>query len=226
MKKCPQCYRTYTDETLSFCLEDGALLSPFFNPQETKAQTFQLNNISNFPTVDARGVPTVAAQSAEFPTVFNSPQVTMQNETGKVGWKAYLAGLLISLAVDLIYFFGIYPYYAEATKGLFESISSKFDNYEIGLFMAVMLLIIPINLIIYAVLSFVLGFVRSDGSWRWGIIALIPNTGFTIYYFFLNVIADQLTFDIPYSVNRCQYSLYNNCLALCLYRFAPFTSVS
>jgi hypothetical protein len=34
MKKCPLCNRTYSDETLSFCLEDGQLLSAPFNLRE------------------------------------------------------------------------------------------------------------------------------------------------------------------------------------------------
>lgn len=34
MKRCPQCKRTY-DESLSFCLEDGTVLSAAHDPQET-----------------------------------------------------------------------------------------------------------------------------------------------------------------------------------------------
>lgn len=37
MKKCPTCNRTYSDNSLSFCLEDGALLSPEFESDETLA---------------------------------------------------------------------------------------------------------------------------------------------------------------------------------------------
>lgn len=35
MKKCPTCNRTFSDDSLSFCLEDGALLSPAYDPDET-----------------------------------------------------------------------------------------------------------------------------------------------------------------------------------------------
>lgn len=35
MKKCPQCNRTYADESFSFCLEDGALLSASYDPDTT-----------------------------------------------------------------------------------------------------------------------------------------------------------------------------------------------
>ena len=34
MKRCPTCYRTYSDETLTFCLADGSLLSA---PYDTEA---------------------------------------------------------------------------------------------------------------------------------------------------------------------------------------------
>jgi hypothetical protein len=35
MKKCPKCSRTYADESFSFCLDDGALLSPSYDPDST-----------------------------------------------------------------------------------------------------------------------------------------------------------------------------------------------
>jgi len=37
MKKCPACSRTYSDETLSFCLEDGSLLSAAYNFSNQKS---------------------------------------------------------------------------------------------------------------------------------------------------------------------------------------------
>jgi len=42
LKKCPQCNRTYSDVTISFCLEDGAVLSPPYDPNATEKlpQTF------------------------------------------------------------------------------------------------------------------------------------------------------------------------------------------
>jgi uncharacterized protein len=35
MKRCPKCNRTYADDTFSFCLADGALLSAPYNPATT-----------------------------------------------------------------------------------------------------------------------------------------------------------------------------------------------
>ena len=36
MKSCPACNRTYTDETLTYCLDDGALLSAPYEPEVTQ----------------------------------------------------------------------------------------------------------------------------------------------------------------------------------------------
>jgi hypothetical protein len=43
MKRCPKCQSTYTDDSLSFCLTDGATLldAPLFNPQATLPNEFQ-----------------------------------------------------------------------------------------------------------------------------------------------------------------------------------------
>ena len=35
MKRCPTCNRSYADDTLSFCLEDGARLEPAYDPEAT-----------------------------------------------------------------------------------------------------------------------------------------------------------------------------------------------
>jgi len=40
MKSCPQCNRTYSDDTISFCLEDGTLLSVPYEPN-AKTLNFQ-----------------------------------------------------------------------------------------------------------------------------------------------------------------------------------------
>jgi hypothetical protein len=37
MKRCPQCNRTYSDDSFSFCLADGTLLSAPFDSEKTLA---------------------------------------------------------------------------------------------------------------------------------------------------------------------------------------------
>lgn len=45
MKSCPQCHRSYSDDTLRFCLEDGALLSASLRPGIAQpAQTARRND--------------------------------------------------------------------------------------------------------------------------------------------------------------------------------------
>src|SRR5438128_10278734 len=49
MKQCPACRRTYDDETLNFCLEDGATLLASYDPQATWVAPSTADDIS-FPT--------------------------------------------------------------------------------------------------------------------------------------------------------------------------------
>ena len=51
MKKCPQCRRTYADESFSFCLEDGALLSASYDRDATLVIPAPINSE---PTTTAR----------------------------------------------------------------------------------------------------------------------------------------------------------------------------
>lgn len=180
MKKCPQCSRTYPDDTLAFCLEDGALLSASYNPQETQTPTVAIN-ASEIPTIVANEVPTVVA-SKEIPTVVNSSRPAEQVSSAGVGWKIYLSGLFISLIVDLVYNYLLFPLYAKATRGLFDAISAKFDDRYIGFLVANTLLSTPTFVLVYSLLAFILGFIWSRGKWKWGIIANIPNLFFTFYY--------------------------------------------
>ncbi|MGC2237261.1 MAG: hypothetical protein WA584_13950 [Pyrinomonadaceae bacterium] len=179
MKKCPQCSRTYPDDTLAFCLEDGNLLSSSYNPQETNAPTVAIN-AGEVPTVAVKEIPTFVAN--EIPTVVNSSRPAERINNAGVGWKIYLAGFFISLVVDLVYNYLLFPLYAKATHELFVTISAKFDDRVTGFLVANTLLSTPTFVFVYSLLAFVLGFVWSRGKWKWGIIANIPNLAFTFYY--------------------------------------------
>lgn len=50
MKRCPQCNRTYADETLTYCLADGSLLSAPYDPDATQVMSYP-NNLP--PTIEA-----------------------------------------------------------------------------------------------------------------------------------------------------------------------------
>jgi hypothetical protein len=66
MKQCPSCHRTYTDDALSFCLEDGTPLAFAAPPADTTA------TIRYSPTRDTNAPPPSYQQPA--PPVFNQPQ--------------------------------------------------------------------------------------------------------------------------------------------------------
>lgn len=52
MKRCPQCSRTYSDDTFAFCLEDGALLSAPFDPERTLV-------LPSLPSTSRESAPTI-----------------------------------------------------------------------------------------------------------------------------------------------------------------------
>lgn len=83
MKSCPKCNRTY-DDSFSFCLEDGSVLSASFAEKATEAKT---ENYSGQSTVFA------------------------ESERKSNSWKYALVGLIFTLGFGLIAafaYFGIY----------------------------------------------------------------------------------------------------------------------
>ena len=52
IKKCAACNRTYTDDSLNFCLDDGAVLSEIYASEDFKYNPFEKTQImeSNLPT--------------------------------------------------------------------------------------------------------------------------------------------------------------------------------
>jgi hypothetical protein len=57
MKTCPKCHRSYDDETLRFCLEDG---SPLFDARDSQAPATEI--------LPARGAPTLKSSGPTNPT--------------------------------------------------------------------------------------------------------------------------------------------------------------
>lgn len=58
IKKCPECNRTYSDESISFCLADGALLSPPY--QDSGTPTMVMPGVQA-PSRPVQQTPTIAA---------------------------------------------------------------------------------------------------------------------------------------------------------------------
>jgi hypothetical protein len=60
MKQCPRCNRTYTDNTLSYCLEDGAILKRRYDPESTLVSQFP--PVQNPPPADFKSPPSPAPE--------------------------------------------------------------------------------------------------------------------------------------------------------------------
>ena len=87
MKQCPVCKTTYTDETLSFCLNDGTSLISLSEPAETVQMSFDKNPMRiNVPPDSA-------------PTVFALPQTS--NQPIKKGVSPIIVGVLVGLLLLL-----------------------------------------------------------------------------------------------------------------------------
>ena len=68
MKRCPTCHRTFTDESLSFCTEDGTPLSPVEEDELTRVKADDRNQEWNTPAyqppVNSPQVPPPASKNA------------------------------------------------------------------------------------------------------------------------------------------------------------------
>lgn len=96
MKQCPVCKSVYTDDTLSFCLNDGAaLVAPSLSSQETQRMSFGSNETQeNNPPIR------VEIQSS-IPTQSSVPQNTARTE------RKNFSRLAILLIVGLLLVVGI-----------------------------------------------------------------------------------------------------------------------
>jgi hypothetical protein len=68
MKRCPSCNRTYSDETISFCLADGALLSPSYDPSREQGPPTEI-----IPPSIRSAVPPTQASKTVIPTITSFP---------------------------------------------------------------------------------------------------------------------------------------------------------
>jgi hypothetical protein len=71
MKKCPRCKRTYADDSFTFCLEDGTLLSAPYEIQKTPAP----NDPGEAPTMLK---PKARIAEGPLPTIAASPPVFLK----------------------------------------------------------------------------------------------------------------------------------------------------
>jgi hypothetical protein len=96
MKQCPVCKSVYTDESLSFCLNDGAALTaPSLSSEVTQQMSFGSNETREYPP------PVHSEFQSGTPTQTSVPRNTTQTEKKGINSLAILAavGLLFIIAI-------------------------------------------------------------------------------------------------------------------------------
>jgi hypothetical protein len=127
MKQCPACKTTYTDESLRYCLADGATLSDLAGEQATVANQRVDSEATGFvpPRGDRLRVEIPSDSSRSVPPNFASTQVAHRGSSG-IMVKVLLAvlgvvvlGLIAIAAVALIYLYSKAPDRASVTNSSF-----------------------------------------------------------------------------------------------------------
>jgi hypothetical protein len=90
MKQCPTCHRTYADDSITFCLADGALLSASYDPDATQRIPARLTNPPPTEVFTAQPAPTEV-----LPPYLPQVQPVRANNSSKY----LLAALLLILVV-------------------------------------------------------------------------------------------------------------------------------
>lgn len=108
MKKCPVCSRTYHDETLNFCLEDGSLLSVQDDPEKTLQisaahETDSILTRISYPTAKpSNPLPPMATMpSPQMPPDY-AEQARYQPAAARTGGKFWFAASLLAFLTVLM----------------------------------------------------------------------------------------------------------------------------
>ncbi|PYS74955.1 MAG: hypothetical protein DMF69_00210 [Acidobacteria bacterium] len=95
MKTCPTCQRTYGDETLNFCLDDGDVLSAPYDP----SQTLVMPETRTTDPTGHRPPPPQSTILAVQPPNFQSNKVPPQREEGRSAVRWLVIGLALTFGI-------------------------------------------------------------------------------------------------------------------------------
>jgi hypothetical protein len=109
MKRCPECRRIYEDETLNFCLDDGARLIDASRPNDEPSTVF-ISAHETEPATMRLGSPSLSG-----PTSQRSIQVASKRSS----LIAAILGIIVVTALGL----GSYLYYGRGSTAQIESIA-------------------------------------------------------------------------------------------------------
>ena len=216
MKKCPECSRTYSDDTLSFCLEDGSLLSAPYNAEETQSPTVAIN-APEIPTVEANQIPpavampeippTVAAHqipptvaAGEIPTVVaDKPRETLARDK-KISWYIYLAGFLIALVYNFAMTVVISQIAGDAIFHFIDDVVNP-DRNTMRVHITQALSGAVVVFIVFGSLGIMLGYKWHRAKWKWGVITALAEVPLAPLIFYAHPgIEPPLVFTIAGSI--------------------------
>ncbi len=110
MKICPLCSRMYADESMSFCLDDGSILSAVHDPQKTldlpsavdtaESVVTRVSSHSAPPETVAFPAPTVASSAPTLPAMQSKPSSDPDRRQSSGGSK-WLPGVLIGIVLGV-----------------------------------------------------------------------------------------------------------------------------
>ncbi|HJZ78863.1 MAG TPA: discoidin domain-containing protein [Pyrinomonadaceae bacterium] len=104
MKRCPKCNRTYQDDTLRFCLEDGSLLTSATREGEA-------------PSTAILPAPTAPTQKSAVPTIPSYPNIARASASETRQSNPLLTAGVITIALLLLLLVGIVGYFVLKHSG-------------------------------------------------------------------------------------------------------------
>lgn len=113
MKSCPTCKRTYPDDTLAFCLEDGSVLSAPYDseqtlrippPRVTAPPPTQMAPAQT-PSASHAAQSTIHAPAPNFPPLHQSNQPSVADDSPKTNLVPWI---LVSGAILIVGIFGVW----------------------------------------------------------------------------------------------------------------------
>jgi uncharacterized protein len=102
MKKCPTCNRTYADETLTFCLADGSLLSAPYDHEATQSLPDANSMTAAVPLSAPQTSPTVPQASATNYEIKQDPVRQWQPVSGTKRGLWIVSGIIAALVIGII----------------------------------------------------------------------------------------------------------------------------
>ena len=109
MKSCPTCKRTYLDDTLAFCLEDGSVLSASYDSEQTlripPPRVTDPPPTQLAPRASHEAQSTIHAPAPNVPRLYQSNQQTVGDDSPK---NSLVPWILISGAILIVGIFGVW----------------------------------------------------------------------------------------------------------------------